>query len=112
MQWFFRLKTGTQLLLGFLIVSLIGTVIGVQGIYHTKQMSERASDMYEYEVRGVALTGEAKNQLMLITRLLRSAELATSMDERNKQIKGTHDAFVRVYDLLGQAEKPLLQKKV
>lgn len=73
MQWFFRLKTGTQLLLGFLIVSLIGTIIGVQGIYRTKHMSERASDMYEYEVRGVALTGEAKVQLMLITRLLRSA---------------------------------------
>lgn len=111
MQWFFRLKTGTQLLLGFLIVSLIGTIIGVQGIYRTKYMSERASDMYEYEVRGVALTGEAKVQLMLIARLLRSAELATSMDERNKHIKGTHDAFLRVYDLLGQAEKTFTTEK-
>ena len=43
MNWFTHMKVGSKLIFGFLVVSLIGAVIGVLGILKTSELSDLAS---------------------------------------------------------------------
>ena len=47
-----QMKVGTKLILGFLVVALIGAIIGVLGILKTSELSDLASLMYEREMVG------------------------------------------------------------
>ena len=53
MNAFNRLKVGTQLVLGFVLVALIGAFIGVEGILKTGQMHDLADQMYTKETTGL-----------------------------------------------------------
>lgn len=105
MEWFKQLKIGTKLVLGFLVVSLLGVVIGLQGIYRASQINDLASVMYDREMVGLRHAAEANVQLMAAGRGIRAAMLANSQEERTKQLKQVENTFLQIHEELETAEK-------
>ena len=114
MDWFTRMKVGSKLVLGFLVVALIGTVIGVLGILKTSQLSAMATQMYEAEMLGAERIARANLAMVEATRSLRSAMLSgteqdrasnlqtmqTRLDESEAELKAANKTF---YTPQGQA---------
>ena len=71
-----QMKVGTKLILGFLVVALIGAIIGVLGILKTSELSDLASLMYEREMTGGQQIATANMDMIEATRSVRSAMLA------------------------------------
>jgi methyl-accepting chemotaxis protein len=76
MNWFNKLTVGSKLLGGFLIVAVIGALIGVLGIVSSSQINALGDQMYEKELLGLRHTAEANTQMMAATRAMRSAILS------------------------------------
>ena len=76
MNWFNHMKVGSKLVFGFLVVSLIGAVIGVLGIVKAGQLSDLASLMYQREMVGSEKIAIANLDMVEATRSLRSSLLS------------------------------------
>ena len=83
---FRTMKVGTRLLLGFLAVTILGTIVAGIGIYSMDQMNERAKRLYRNELLGLSYTKEANINLIYIGRALRGVMLASSEEQRNKTL--------------------------
>jgi len=105
MEWFKRMKVGSQLIGGFLLVSAIGAVIGLQGILKASQINEMGNIMYERELTGLRHASEANIQLLAATRSISSAILASDPDERTQRLKGMDQRLQNIYAELAEAEK-------
>jgi len=81
---FQKMKTGTRLQLGFLLVALLGAIVTVVGIVNMAHMNERAKTMYRQELLGISATKEANIDLIYIGRALRSAMLAPTDAQRTQ----------------------------
>jgi len=46
MKWYYNMKIGAKLLLGFIVVAIIAGVVGVIGIFNLNQMNTKYSDLY------------------------------------------------------------------
>ena len=86
MDFLRRQKVGTKLICGFLLVSLIGAFIGLQGILKASQLNELASVMYEREATGLRHAAEANIQFVAAERSIRSAVLAQTLEERQHHL--------------------------
>jgi methyl-accepting chemotaxis protein len=104
MNWFKRLKVGTRLTLGFLVVAAIGGVIGAEGIRGTAQINDLATLMYEQEIAGITDTSEANIQLLSARLSIRSAVLATTAEERDQHLKQLDDELKQANRELDSAE--------
>lgn len=96
MQWLSRLNVSTVLISGFLIVSAIGALIGVQGILKASQMNEMAKLMFDRDMIGLQHASEANTQLVAAGRGVRSALLARTEDERRKQLADMHERLLQM----------------
>ena len=81
-----QMKVGTKLILGFLVVALIGAIIGVLGILKTSELSDLASLMYEREMTGGQQIARANMDMIEATRSVRSAMLAPTEQERARHL--------------------------
>jgi len=54
MKWFYDLKIGKKLIIGFLVVSAITAFVGIMGIKNMAVMNEGAERMYQKELLGLA----------------------------------------------------------
>ena len=81
-----QMKVGTKLILGFLVVALIGAIIGVLGILKTSELSDLASLMYEREMTGGQQIATANMDMIEATRSVRSAMLAPTEQERARHL--------------------------
>ena len=79
-------KVKTKLVIGFLIVSGIGAIIGINGITKAGQINDLATQMYQEEVIGLGLVSEANLQLISASRAIRSAALASDHETRQQHI--------------------------
>ena len=70
MEWFSSLKVRTRLLSAFLLMSVITAVVGGVGIRNMAVMSEKADQMYQRELLGVA---HVKQSSIEILRMVRAA---------------------------------------
>ncbi len=84
MEWLNRMRVGTKLIGGFLVVAGIGALIGINGIRQAGEINGLAQLMYEREITGLAHASEANIQLISASRAVRSAVLATSDEERQR----------------------------
>jgi methyl-accepting chemotaxis protein len=85
-NWFSNLKVSTRLVGGFLVVAAIGALIGVQGILKARQINDMATLMFEREMIGMRHVTEANMHLLAAGRGVRSALLAFTPEDRERQI--------------------------
>ncbi|MGJ7483768.1 methyl-accepting chemotaxis protein [Variovorax sp. LT2P21] len=86
LNWFNSLKVSTRLIGGFAIVAAIGGVIGTQGILKSAQISAMASQMFDRETVGLRKAAEANMHLLAAGRAIRSAVMASSIEDRDRQL--------------------------
>ncbi|GAB3363878.1 MULTISPECIES: methyl-accepting chemotaxis protein [Giesbergeria] len=96
MNWLNRLTVGTRLLVGFMVVAVIGAIIGVLGLMGTSKVNDLGNVMYERDLMGLHHAAEANIQLMAAARATRSAVLATSQEQRKEYIDETLQRFQKI----------------
>ncbi|MBB4843628.1 methyl-accepting chemotaxis protein [Paucibacter oligotrophus] len=86
MNWLNSIKVGSKLIGGFLIVAAIAALIGTHGVLKSSELNDLATQMYERETVGLRHTAEANMHLLAVGRHVRSAILATTLEERSSQL--------------------------
>ena len=79
---FNRMKVGTRLIAGFLILSLLGAIVAAIGIFNMSRMNDRTNDLYQKELLGISHVKEANINLVYIGRAMRNVLLAASDKDR------------------------------
>ncbi|TCP16404.1 methyl-accepting chemotaxis protein [Simplicispira metamorpha] len=105
MNWFTHMKVGSKLIFGFLVVSLIGAVIGVLGILKTSELSDMATVMYEREMIGAQHIARSNLAMVEATRSLRSAMLSGTEPDRNRHLQDMQTRLDESKTELRSAEK-------
>lgn len=111
MGWFNRQKIGMKLIAGFLLVSFVGALIGLQGILKSAQMNDLATAMYENEAIGIRRIGEVESQFIAATRALRNALLAGSPVERELAVVDVREHLQRANVRLVEAKKTFVTQR-
>ncbi|HJV33838.1 HAMP domain-containing methyl-accepting chemotaxis protein [Geomonas sp.] len=86
MKWFYGLKLSTKLMVGFVVVALVGAVIGMIGIRNMGKINDLADDMYEKEALGISHIKEADIHMLSVARAEKNFLLATDQQEREKYL--------------------------
>ena len=100
---FNRMKVGTRLLAGFLILTLLGAAVAAIGIYNMSQMNERTDRLYTRELLGISHVKEANIDLLYIGRALRGVMLASTEKDRDAAIASIAAARQRLDGNLDKA---------
>lgn len=100
MSGFHNLKVGSKLIGGFLIVALIGAIIGIQGIWQAAKINAMAETMYERETSGIIHMAEANLRMMGAGRAIRSALLTYNQQESEQFLKERRAGMDKVYQEL------------
>ena len=86
------MKTGTKLIAAFLLIAILGAIVGAIGIINMGKINDMADRMYANELLGLSYIKEANGDLIAAGRARSNVILATSEDERK-----THTASARKY---------------
>lgn len=111
MEWFKTLKVGTKLIAGFLLVSIIGGIIGIQGILKSAQINDLAKVMYERETVGLRHVAEANIQLIAANRSIQNAILSHTTEERDSNLRALNERMTRIYKELATAENTFVTEQ-
>lgn len=95
-SFFTRLKVRTKLIVGFLLVSLIGALIGGVGLISLRSVDAMSDRMYHYETLGLRASSEAHIQLVAVGRELRSLMLASTEQQRTLREKNIQSLFAEL----------------
>jgi phosphoglycerate-specific signal transduction histidine kinase len=79
-----NMKVGTSLFLGFLVLSLLGSIVAGIGIYNMGEINHKADQLYDRELVGISHIKEANVDLIKIGRAQRNVLLAANEDDRKK----------------------------
>ncbi|MDP2099807.1 MAG: methyl-accepting chemotaxis protein [Methylobacter sp.] len=74
-----KMKVGTRLILGFLLVAILTAVTGIIGIANMGKINTAADDLYQKELLGVSYIKEANINLVYQARAIRNYLLAQSV---------------------------------
>nr|WP_305800556.1 methyl-accepting chemotaxis protein [Shinella sp. XGS7] len=96
-------KTAPKLVTAFILVALIGAVIGVFALYNMKRIDDADTRLYQQELIGLSLMKEANVERLRGVVALRDALIATTGQEREDALKRQQDARNKVVALLDQA---------
>jgi len=105
MNWLNNMKVGVKLIGGFLIVAAIGAGIGTEGVLKSSELNALATQMYEGETVGLRHATEANMHLIAAGRYVRSAVIATSLEQRNQYLGIADARLKRMYEELDMAAK-------
>ncbi|GFO53082.1 chemotaxis protein [Geomonas sp. Red276] len=103
MQWLGNIRVRTRLLVAFLAMSVITGVVGAVGIRNMAVMSERADQMYERELLGVAHIKEASINILRAVRAEKNLLLASSEADRKKFVQMNEDGRKKATEDLEKA---------
>jgi methyl-accepting chemotaxis protein len=81
---FKNMKVGTRLIAGFLMISILGAIVGAIGIRNMSIINDKASDMYQKELLGISYVKEANINLIYIGRALSNSLLASAPEDRKR----------------------------
>ncbi|MBY4948509.1 MCP four helix bundle domain-containing protein [Cupriavidus respiraculi] len=134
MQWFNQLRVTTRLVAGFLIVSLIGLVMGLLGVINMGRMTEWTSTIYHDDLQAlkavqdgnVNLVYSSRAQIGLLSastmgeRATEKAQIEKSLGMVDERMKHARDAFkteegqalVKQFDALMPAYRERMGKYV
>ena len=99
------LRVSTQLIGGFLIVSGIAALIGMVGLYSTRQVNTMAETMYHRDTMGLRDTARANQQLLMTARAVRVAALAPTEEIRGRQFEAVREHLDGMDQSLAQAAR-------
>jgi methyl-accepting chemotaxis protein len=96
------LRVGTQLIGGFVIVCVIGGLIGAVGLWRSMQMNDFAQQMYARQVVGLQAAAETALLLQSVNRATSNAVFADTLSDRKERmeaarsfLKATHAGLDR-----------------
>jgi len=110
MNWFNDLKVRTRLLSAFLLMSAITAIVGFVGISNMATINEKADQMYERELLGVAHIKEASIDLLRMVRAEKNMLLASSAEDRSKFMQQHDEAGKHVVEDIARA-RPLFHSE-
>ncbi|MFY8118581.1 MAG: methyl-accepting chemotaxis protein [Roseateles sp.] len=96
-------KTATKLVTAFVLVALIGAVIGAFALYNMKRIDDADTRLYEQELIGLSLMKEANVERLRGVVALRDAMIATTGQEREEALQRQQQARQQVAALLDKA---------
>ncbi|GGE73828.1 methyl-accepting chemotaxis protein [Paenalcaligenes hominis] len=100
MSFLTRFSVKTKLLIGFLLISVIGALIGLVGWLSLNNVNHMSERMYSYETLGIRDTAEAHVQLVAVGRELRGLFLASSLKERQQREQTIQQLFQQLENTL------------
>jgi methyl-accepting chemotaxis protein len=87
-----KMKVGTRLIAGFLILTVLGAVVAMIGIINMSKINDRTNDLYEKELLGISYVKEANINLVYIGRSVRNVLLASTDKDRAAGIEAVKTA--------------------
>lgn len=96
MNWLNNMKVSVKLVGGFLIVAVIGGIIGIMGIVKAGAINDMATVMYERETVGLRHAAEANIQLLAAGRAMRGAMLSYTEEDRSNNLKDLEQRLAKV----------------
>ncbi|SPA02766.1 MCP: Methyl-accepting chemotaxis protein, chemotaxis sensory transducer [Cupriavidus taiwanensis] len=134
MHWFNQLRVTTRLVAGFLVVAVIGAVMGLLGVVNMGRMADWTGKIYHDDLRALKAVQDAninlvyasRSQIALLSastmgeRTVEKEQIAKSlaaMDERIRQVSGAFEkpegkALVKQYQDLSPAFRARMEKYV
>ncbi|SPA34034.1 MCP: Methyl-accepting chemotaxis protein, chemotaxis sensory transducer [Cupriavidus taiwanensis] len=134
MHWFNQLRVTTRLVAGFLVVAVIGAVMGLLGVVNMGRMADWTGKIYNDDLRALKAVQDAninlvyasRSQIALLSastmgeRTIEKEQIAKSlaaMDERIRQVAGAFEkpegkALVKQYQDLSPAFRARMEKYV
>ena len=103
MNSFHKLTVGSKLIGGFLLVAIMGAIIGIQGIWQASKINDMAEVMYERETAGITHMAQANMRLIAAGRAMRSALLTYSPQESEQFLQERKALMAIVHEELGLA---------
>lgn len=97
-------KIGVRLIAGFVLVAGISAVVGFIGINNTSQMNDKADEMYNRELMGLSYVKEANVNLIYAGRARANYLLATTQDDREKQLATIGKSTAATKDYIEKAQ--------
>jgi len=88
MKWFMQLKLATKLVISFLIISLIGTLIGVMGMRSIAQVNNMLNSMYDNQLLPINQNMQANEELIYYNRDLLSYIIEADLKEMDRIAEG------------------------
>ena len=101
-----NLKIGLRLILAFVLVAGASAVVGLVGIHTASRINEMSDRMYDTELLGLSFIKEANIDLIYVGRARSNYMLATTNEERAKQLDAVQKSLVMMKDNVAKA-KPL-----
>jgi methyl-accepting chemotaxis protein len=80
---FNRMKVGTRLIAGFLLLTLLGAIVASVGIFNMSRINDSNDTLYQRELLGISYVKEANINLIYVGRALRNVLLASSDKDRD-----------------------------
>ncbi len=84
---FENMKLGTKLVSSFVMIALIGLIIGAISVFNMSRLDEYINKMYYKDFIGLSYIKEAKNNRLDVGRHWRTALLEKSPEEKHKSIE-------------------------
>ncbi|WKB54635.1 methyl-accepting chemotaxis protein [Eleftheria terrae] len=103
---FGNFRIGTRLIAGFLLVTAISAGIGFIGISNAGKLNAMADRLYGTELLGLSYVKEANINLIYVARARAEYMLATTQEQRDKQLSIMEKSSTTMKDYLEKA-KPL-----
>ena len=101
---FANLKIGVKLMAGFLLVAAMSIVVGAVGISSASKSSTLADAIYSRDLLGLSYVREANTRLIHVGRARAELLLATTEQERQKQLASVNKDSAAVTDDLNKAK--------
>ena len=83
MTWFYNMNISKELILAFVLISLITLVVGVLGIRNMGIINDKANLKYERELVGISYIKETNIKLIALGRAEKNLLLSSTQEERN-----------------------------
>jgi methyl-accepting chemotaxis protein len=101
-----NMKVGTKLIAGFLLISLLGAIVGGIGIRNMSIINDKASELYQKELLGISYIKEANINLIYVGRALGNTLLVSTPEER-KQYFTIVDTSLKDFKINMDQARPL-----
>jgi len=83
MHWFNQLRVTTRLVAGFLVVSVIGAVMGLLGVINMGRMADWTGKIYNGDLQALKAVQDANINLVYASRAQIALLSASTMGERS-----------------------------
>jgi methyl-accepting chemotaxis protein len=85
-SWFMDLKIATKLIIGFLMVAVVGAIIGIVGIINIKSISDNDIELYEKMTVPISAAGNISTAFQIERVVIREMILSRDPSEVKKEI--------------------------